>query len=131
MSYEPPQPQRELQPILPPDEPWTHCGIDLVCELPANSTGFRKILVVVCYLTKFVAARAIKTKTTREVLNKKWLLVLVAARAITSKTTREVLNKKWLLVLVAARAIKSKTTREVLNKKWLLVLLSLGLREKY
>ena len=66
----PPQPQRELQPISPPEEHWTHCGSDLVCGLPANSTGFRHILVVVCYLTKFVAARALKTKTTREVLDK-------------------------------------------------------------
>ena len=47
-----------------------HCGIDLVCELPVNSTGFRHILVIVCYLTKFVAARALKSKTTIEVLDK-------------------------------------------------------------
>ena len=53
-----------------PEEPWTHCGIDLVCEQPANSTGFRHILDVVCYLTEFVAARANKSKTTREVLDK-------------------------------------------------------------
>ncbi len=66
----PPQPQRELQPIPPPEEPWSHCGIDLICDLPANPMGFRHILVIVCYLTKFVAARALKTKTTRELLYK-------------------------------------------------------------
>ena len=65
-----PQPQRELHPIPPPEEPWTHCGIDLVCDLPTNSKGFRHILVVVCYLTKYVAARALMNKTTREVLDK-------------------------------------------------------------
>ena len=65
----PSPPQRELQPIPPPEEPWTYCGIHLVCQLPANSTGFRHILVIVCYLTKFVAARAL-TKTKREVLDK-------------------------------------------------------------
>ena len=65
----PPQPQRELKPIVPPEEPWKHCGIDLICDMPANSLGFHHILVVVCYLTKFVVARALKTKTTREVLD--------------------------------------------------------------
>ena len=54
-----PQPQQELQPIPPPEEPWTHCGIDLVCELLANSIRFRHILVCFCYLTKLVAARAL------------------------------------------------------------------------
>ncbi|KAI6651856.1 hypothetical protein LOD99_4735 [Oopsacas minuta] len=28
-----PQPQRKLQPIPPPDQPWKHIGIDLVCDL--------------------------------------------------------------------------------------------------
>ena len=64
----PPQPQRELQPISPPEEPWKHCGIDLVCDMPANSFGFHHILAIVCYLTKFVVA--LKTKTTKEVLEK-------------------------------------------------------------
>ena len=65
----PPQPQRELQPIAPPEEPWKHCGIDLICDMPANSLGFHHVLVVVCYLSKFVVTRALKTKTTREVLD--------------------------------------------------------------
>ena len=60
-----PQPQRELHPISPPEELWAHCGIDLVCELPTNSKGTRHILFVVCYLTKYVAARALMNKTTR------------------------------------------------------------------
>ena len=28
----PPQPQRELQPIPPPAQPWYHIGVDLVCD---------------------------------------------------------------------------------------------------
>ena len=39
-------------------------------DLPANSKGFRHILVVVCYLTKYVAARALKNMTMTEVLDK-------------------------------------------------------------
>ena len=65
----PPQPQRLLQPIPPPDEPWSHIGIDLICDMPKNSFGFRNILVVVCYLTKFIVTRPLKTKTTKEVLS--------------------------------------------------------------
>ena len=65
----PPQPQRELQPIAPPEEPWKHCGIDLICDMPANSLGFHHVLVVVCYHSKLIVARALKTKTTREVLD--------------------------------------------------------------
>ncbi|KAI6655806.1 hypothetical protein LOD99_1948 [Oopsacas minuta] len=48
-----PQPQRELQPIPPPEEPWRHCGIDLVCNMSRTVLGFQHILVIVCYLSKF------------------------------------------------------------------------------
>ena len=41
-----------------------------MCDMPANSIGFRHFLVIVCYLTKFMVARALKTKTTKEVLEK-------------------------------------------------------------
>ena len=64
----PPQPQRELQPIPPPEEPWYHCGIDLVCNMPRTTQGFLHIVVIVCYLTKFVIARPLMTKTSREIL---------------------------------------------------------------
>ncbi|WP_411023179.1 hypothetical protein, partial [Salmonella sp. s51228] len=65
----PPQPQKKLQPIPPPNQPWTHIGIDLICDLPNNSQGFKHILVTTCYLSKFTAARPLKTKTTKEVAN--------------------------------------------------------------
>ena len=42
-----PQPQRELHPIPPPEEPWTHCGIDLVCDLPTNSKGLYLLLFAI------------------------------------------------------------------------------------
>ncbi|KAI6660171.1 PEP-CTERM domain protein [Oopsacas minuta] len=65
----PPQPQRELQPIPPPEEPWCHCGIDLVRNKSRTVLGFQHILVIVCYLSKFVIARPLKTKTSKEILD--------------------------------------------------------------
>ena len=64
----PPQPQRKLQPIVPPKQPWYHVGMDLVTDLPTNSLGYKHIIVVVCYLSKFVTARPLFTKTTKSVL---------------------------------------------------------------
>ena len=60
---------KKLQPILPPKLPWHHIGIDLVTDLPANSHGYKHIIVAVCYLTKFVTARPLSTKTTQSVLD--------------------------------------------------------------
>ena len=65
-----PQPQRELQPIPPPQQPWYHCGIDLIGNMTPTSFGFQHILVMVCYLSKFVVARPLKTKTTSEILER-------------------------------------------------------------
>ncbi|KAI6655698.1 hypothetical protein LOD99_1838 [Oopsacas minuta] len=65
----PPQPQRELQPIPPPEEPWCHCGIDLICNMSRTVLGFQHILVIVCYLSKFVIVRPLKTKTSKEILD--------------------------------------------------------------
>ena len=64
----PPQPQRKLHPIPPPDQPWKHIGIDLVCDLQGNKEGYKHLLVTTCYLSKFSAVRPLKTKTSREVL---------------------------------------------------------------
>ena len=64
----PPQPQKKLQPIAPPDQPWKHIGIDLVCDLQENSEGYKYILVTTCYLSKFCAVRPLKTKTSKAVL---------------------------------------------------------------
>ena len=65
----PPQPQRELHPIPPSDAPWSHIGIDLICNMPKNPEGYQHILVAVCYLSKFVVARPLRFKTTKEVLD--------------------------------------------------------------
>ncbi|KAI6661751.1 Gag-pol fusion protein [Oopsacas minuta] len=53
----PPQPQKKLHPIPPPDYPWVHIGMDLVCDLPMTTEGYKHILVTVCYLSKYVLAR--------------------------------------------------------------------------
>ena len=66
----PPQPQKKLHLIPPPDCPWTHIGIDLICDLPVNSLGYKHALVATCYLTKFTAARPLFTKTSKEILSK-------------------------------------------------------------
>ena len=63
----PPQPQREFQPIPPPEEPWYHCGIDLV-RLYRTTQEFLHIVVIVCCLTKFVIARPLRTNTSRRIL---------------------------------------------------------------
>ena len=63
----PAQPQRKLQPIPPPDGPWKHIGMDL-CDFPETPDGYKHILVTVCYLSKYVVARALKRKTTDEVI---------------------------------------------------------------
>ena len=65
-----PQPQRELQPILHPQNPKHHCGIDLICNMTPDYFGFQHILVIVCYLSKFLAANPPKTRTSREALNR-------------------------------------------------------------
>ncbi|KAI6651864.1 Retrovirus-related Pol polyprotein from transposon 17.6 [Oopsacas minuta] len=65
----PPQPQRELQPIPPPEEPWCHCGIDLICNMSRTVLGFQHNLIIVCYLSKFVIVRPLKTKTSKEILD--------------------------------------------------------------
>lgn len=59
----PPQPQRKLQPIIPPEKPWTHIGVDLICDLQENREEYKHILVSVCYLSKYCAVRPLKTKT--------------------------------------------------------------------
>ena len=65
----PPQPQKKLQPIPPPNRPWKHIGIYLISDLPQTPDGFKHILVTVCYLSKYVVARALKSKTSNEVID--------------------------------------------------------------
>ena len=42
--------------------------MDLICDLPVTRLGFKHILVTVCYLSKYVLARPLKTKTSEEVI---------------------------------------------------------------
>ena len=68
-----PQPQRGLHQIPPPQEPYTHCGIDIMCELPSKSKGSRHILVVVYYISKYMAARAVKKNViTYQLIYDRW-----------------------------------------------------------
>ena len=64
----PPQPQKKLQPIPPPSKTWRHIGMDQICALPESEEGYKHILVTVCYLSKYVAVRPLKTKTSQEVI---------------------------------------------------------------
>ena len=65
----PPQPQKKLHPIPPPDHPWVHIGMYLVCDLPTTAEGYKHILVTVCYLSKYVMARPLKMNTSEEVIS--------------------------------------------------------------
>ena len=58
----------KLQPIPPPDRPWKHIGIDLICDLPLSPEGYKHILVTVCYLSKYVVVRPLKSKTSSDVI---------------------------------------------------------------
>ena len=59
---------RLLQPIQPPEVPWQHIGVDLVCDLPLSKEGYLHPLVAVDYLSKFVVARPLKSKRSHEVI---------------------------------------------------------------
>ena len=64
----PPQPQRKLHPIPPPERPWKHIGVDLICDLSPSPEGYKHLLVTVCYLSKYVVVRPLRSKTTDEVI---------------------------------------------------------------
>ena len=64
----PPHPQRKLHPIVPPERPWKHIGIDLICDLSPSPEGYKHLLVTVCYLRKHVVVRPLKSKTTDKVI---------------------------------------------------------------
>ena len=59
---------RLLQPIQPPEVPWQHIGVDLICDLPLSKEGYLHLLVAVDYLSKFVVARPLKSKRSHEVI---------------------------------------------------------------
>ena len=51
---------RLLQPIPPPERPWQ----------PISKDGYLHLLVAVCYLSKYVVARPLKSKRSSEVINR-------------------------------------------------------------
>ena len=63
-----PQPLKKLQPIPPPTKTWKHIGMDLICDFSESEDGYKHILVTVCYLSKYVAVRPHKSKTSEEVI---------------------------------------------------------------
>ena len=64
---------RLLQPIPPPERPWQHIGVDLVCNLPMSKDGYLHLLVAICYLSKYVIARPLKSKRSHEVIDQLYL----------------------------------------------------------
>ena len=52
----------EMHPILVEAKPWQQIDID-ICSLKATPDGFRYIVVVVDYFTKWIEAKALKDKT--------------------------------------------------------------------
>ena len=60
---------RLLQPIPPPERPWQHIGVDLVCDLPISKDGYLHLLVAICYLSKYVIARPLRSKRSRDVID--------------------------------------------------------------
>ena len=64
----PRNPERKLQPITPPNQPWKHLGIDLISDFGAENYEYKHILVTTCYLSKFVCARPLTSKRSCEVI---------------------------------------------------------------
>ena len=52
-----------------PERPWQHIGVDLVCDLPISKDGNLHLLVAICYLSKYVIARPLKSKRSRDVID--------------------------------------------------------------
>ena len=44
--------------------------MDLICNLPMTQDGYLHLLVAVCYLSKYVIARPLKSKCTKEAIDK-------------------------------------------------------------
>ncbi|RWS23877.1 gag-pol fusion protein-like protein [Leptotrombidium deliense] len=55
----------ELLPIEPGKRPFSQIGLDIIGMLPATSRGNRFIIVVTCYLTKFVVTQTTKNVTAK------------------------------------------------------------------
>ena len=61
-------PQKKLQTNYTPSKPWKHKGMDHICDFSDSNDGYRHILVNVCYLSKYVAVRPLKSNTSEEVI---------------------------------------------------------------
>ena len=44
-------------------------GVDLVCDLPRSKDGYLHLLIAVCYLSKYVVARPLRSKRSRDVID--------------------------------------------------------------
>ena len=64
----PPQPQKKIHPIPPQSQTWKHIGMDLICDLSVSEDGYKHVLVTVCYLSKYVVVKSLKTKTSEEII---------------------------------------------------------------
>ena len=73
------------QPIPPT---WRHLGMDLICDLPESEDGYKHSLVTVIYLSKYVAVRPLKTKTSQEVIQNLRIFTSISDYLILSSTTR-------------------------------------------
>ena len=56
------QPQKKLQPIPPPSKTWKHIGMDPICDLSEDEDGYKHVLGTICYLSKYVVVRTLKSK---------------------------------------------------------------------
>ena len=101
-----PQPQRELQPIVPPERPWQHIGIDLFTDMPDNEFGYKHVLVIVCYLSKYVIAGPLKRKTSEEVIAELLSVYLIfgVIKICQYDQGKEFTSKVILLILRALRS---------------------------
>lgn len=57
-----------LHSVPVPTEPWTQVGVD-ICSLSDSDEGFKYIVVMVCYFTKWIEVKPLKTKSAEDVAN--------------------------------------------------------------
>ena len=57
----------KLQPMVI-DQPWKRIGLDLMGPLPKMEQGFRYIMVIVDYFSKWVETFPLKTKSSQEIM---------------------------------------------------------------
>ena len=95
----PPQPQKKLQPIPPPTKMWKHIGMDLICDFSESEDGYKHILVTVCYLSKYVAVRPLKSKTSEEVIKNLKNIYLDMGLPDIRELSRSARRSFWSMIL--------------------------------